>query len=90
MLIYVRNKREEGKHDLVIPLWFPTILIANHISVTLAWVLLRARTKDKRRFLTLGAAYRILHALWRCKLRFPRMPLAVVDSADGTHIRFRF
>lgn len=90
MLLYVRSKREEGKRDIVIPLWFPTVLLVNHLTVTVAWAFFRDKMKAEGvPPPTLGTAYRILHALWRCKLRFPCMPLVEVRAADGTRVRFR-
>ena len=90
MLIYVRSKREGGKRDLILPLYFPTILLANHLLVVLAWLVFRKRAKAGERFLTLGQALRLLHVLWWCKLRHPLMPLAEVKAADGTRVRIRF
>ena len=89
MLVYVKTQLESSRRAVRIPLWLPTVLLVNHVTVTVAWVVLRKRLRDKGVPLRLGTVYRMLHALWRCKLRFPLMPLVAVDTSDGTRVRFK-
>ncbi len=89
MLIYVRTRREEGKRARVIPLWCPTVLLVNHLTVAVAWLALQGKARRAGMKLTLVRCYRLLHAVWRHKLRHPRMPLVSVDTTDGTRVRVR-
>ena len=89
MLVYVRTPREEKEGNIHIPIWFPTVLLLNHLTVPIAWVLMRNTHKGKNVMPTLGQLFALLHAVWRCKLRYPLMPLILVDNADGTRVKIR-
>ena len=89
MLVYVRTPREEKEGNVHIPIWFPTILLLNHLAVTVAWVVMRNTKKCKKYAPSLGGMLALLHAIWRFKLRHPLMCMVSVDSADGTRVRIR-
>jgi hypothetical protein len=89
MLIYVRTPKEEKEGNIHIPLWFPTILLLNHISVLIVWAVMRSSKKCNGFAPSLGQSYRLLHAVWRHKLRHPFLPFVSVDSADGVRVRIR-
>lgn len=89
MLIYVRTPKEEKEGNIHIPLWFPTILLLNHISVLIVWAIMRSTKKYEGYVPSLGQSYRLLHAVWRHKLRHPLLPFVSVDSADGVRVRIR-
>ena len=89
MLIYVRTPKEEKEGNIHIPLWFPTILLLNHISVLIVWAVMRSTKKYEGYVPSLGQSYRLLHAVWRHKLRHPFLSFVSVDSADGVRVRIR-
>ena len=89
MLVLVRARRAEERRAFVIPLWCPTVLLVNHLTVTVAWLALQGKARRAGMGLTLARCYRILHTVWRCKLRYPCMPLVSVDTAEGVRVRVR-
>ena len=89
MLVYVQTPKEQGEGKSIIPIWFPTILLFNHLTVVIAWVVMRTAMKDKDAIPSLRRLFGLLHAVWRCKMCHPLLPLVSLDRADGTRIKIQ-